>query len=82
MTNLKASEIEVIINNGVNIELTAGFTIEDIIQDLHDNANIGEVTVYEAGANFTIVYNPEIVDKEKLIIFLEGHEGVRRLFLD
>lgn len=66
------------INGGeIRIELHPGFTIEDIIQDLHDNANITNVTVTTGnGTVFSIKFNPKQIDSTFIKQFLDAHPGV------
>lgn len=66
--------------DAIKIELHSGFTIEDIIQDLQDNANITNITTVYLGVNiYTLKYNPKIVNKSTLIQFLDAHPGVHIL---
>jgi hypothetical protein len=61
----------------IKIELYPGFTIEDIIQDLHNNANITNVSVIHNGGNiYTLKYNPKMIDSSILKQFLDAHPGV------
>ena len=61
----------------IKIELRPGFTIEDIIQDLHNNANITNVsTIHCGGSIYTLKYNSKMVDSSTLKQFLDAHPGV------
>lgn len=65
----------------IKIELHQGFTIEDIIQDLHNNANITNVSIISAGGSiYTLKYNPKLVDESTLVQFLDAHPGVHILY--
>jgi hypothetical protein len=80
LTVLEANDI--IINGGIKIELKAGFTIEDIIQDLHDNANITDITTYGSVSTYVIEFDPKFVDEEILIGYLLSHKGINKVKID
>jgi hypothetical protein len=64
------------IKGAIKIELHPGFTIEDIIQDLYNNANITNVNVIHNGGNtYTLKFNPKMTDVSSLKQFLDGHPG-------
>ena len=73
---------DVLIANEIEIELAAGFTIEDIIQDLHDNANVTNITTYGTNSIYTIKYNPKSVDKAFLVAYLDAHKGIKKIIVD
>jgi hypothetical protein len=79
--NLEAEEIKVVTDE-INIELVAGFTIEDIIQDLHDKTGVVDITAYGTNSNFTIEFNSGKVDKAILVAYLEVHKGVKKIIFD
>lgn len=79
--NLEAEETKVVTDE-INIELVAGFTIEDIIQDLHDKTGIVDITTYGTNPNFTIEFNSGKVDKAVLVAYLEVHKGVKKIICD
>jgi|GEM_PF-2246108 hypothetical protein len=66
----------------IEIELRPGFTIEDIIQDLHGNANINVSSVHTGGNIYTLMYNVKVVDIITLKQFLDAHPGVDILLSD
>lgn len=78
---LEANDITVV-NNGIKIELKAGFTIEDIIQDLHDNANITDITTYGSTSTYVIKFDPKYVDGELLVDYLKSHKGIKKIKID
>jgi len=80
MINLNAEDV--LVADEITIELAAGFTIEDIIQDLHDNANIIDITTYGSNSIYTIKYNPKVVDKTALVTYLDGHKGIIKITVD
>ncbi len=69
-----------LVNQDIKIELQQGFTIEDIIQDLHDNANITVIVTTTNNVVYSLKYNPKIVDNTILLQFLENHPGVSMIY--
>ncbi|MFT6938091.1 MAG: hypothetical protein ACJA1N_002397 [Saprospiraceae bacterium] len=67
----------------IKIDVHTGFTIEDIIQDLHNNANITNVSVTNTtGTVYILKFNPKQVNVSALIQFLDGHSGVDIILLE
>lgn len=59
----------------VKIEVAQGFTIEDIIQDLHDNSIMVTTSPNYGGKVHVLHYNPKIVDCTYIEQYLENHPG-------
>lgn len=59
----------------VKIELAPGFTIEDIIQDLHDNAMVISSTAHTGSSIYVLHFDAKIVNSDNLCAFLESHPG-------
>ena len=63
-------------NGMIKIEVAPGFTIEDIIQDLHDNACIDATPTAIYGTSiYVLQYNSKIVDNISIEQYLEAHPG-------
>lgn len=70
-----------IINGGeIKVEVHQGFTIEDIIQDLHDNANIIVTVGTIKGAVVSLKYDAKIIDTDVLLQSLDAHQGVSIIY--
>jgi hypothetical protein len=59
----------------VKIEVAPGFTIEDIIQDLHDNSIVVYVSPNQGTSSYTLRYSSKIVDNTHIEQYLELHPG-------
>lgn len=59
----------------VKIEVAPGFTIEDIIQDLHDNAMIVSSGAQTGSSIYVLHFDAKIVNADNLYVFLESHPG-------
>ena len=59
----------------VKIEVAPGFTIEDIIQDLHDNALVINSTAHTGSSIYILHFDAKMVNADNLHVFLESHPG-------
>ena len=60
----------------LKIELAPGFTIEDIIQDLHDNAFVVTTGPAQGNSIYVLHFNVKIGNNEHLEQYLEAHPSV------
>lgn len=63
-------------DGAIKIEVVSGFTIEDIIQDLHNNANITvNSTPLEEVSQYLVQFSSKTVENSTVEFFLESHPG-------
>ncbi|MFK7946785.1 MAG: hypothetical protein AB8G11_04285 [Saprospiraceae bacterium] len=63
----------------IKIEVAVGFTIEDIIQDLHDNT-VTVVSTNVTSSIYILQYSSKMVDDDFVKKYLQKHPGANVIY--